>query len=213
MPVSAVMLPFADGGVDRDRVERPGAGFLRSGRPVRFRYVTSRPVPAWGNLCVAILVVMAVAVPSRVSGLNGDGTVGDGGLPYPVAVGAVAQQSPDSDGFDVVAAGGFHSCGLRTDGSVTCWGDNQYSQTEVPPGVFTALSAGGHRHSCAVRTNGSVACWGWNRYGQTYAPSGAFTEVAAGYLHSCGLRTDGRSHAGETTNTGKPKRHRDPLPQ
>ena len=33
----------------------------------------------------------------------------------------------DSD-WQEAAAGGFHSCGLRRDGSVWCWGENAQSQ-------------------------------------------------------------------------------------
>ena len=31
--------------------------------------------------------------------------------------------------FKAVSAGGSHSCGLRTDNTITCWGSNQYGQT------------------------------------------------------------------------------------
>ena len=149
---------------------------------------------SWATVPVVVLVVLAVVVPDRASGLDGFGAVeavSVGGLSAQVPADVTGQPVSEPDVFGAVAAGGFHSCGLRTDGSVTCWGDNEYGQVEVPSGLFAGVSAGGHRHSCGVRTNGSVACWGWNRYGQTYAPSGAFSSVDAGYLHSCALSNGG----------------------
>ena len=96
-----------------------------------------------------------------------------------------------AEGFSAVTAGGwFHSCGLRTDGTITCWYSLDDKPAEAPDGQFSAVSAG-DRHSCGVRTDGTVTCWGDNRRGQTDAPHGQFIAVAAGYYHSCGVRTDG----------------------
>ena len=100
--------------------------------------------------------------------------------------------------FTQVSAGYSHACGVRSDGSVVCWGSNREGQAEAPSGLFTQVSAGGN-HSCGVRSDGSVVCWGLNRYGQAVAPSGSFTQVSAGggqsYSaggnHSCGVRSDG----------------------
>ena len=46
--------------------------------------------------------------------------------------------------FTAVTAGSAHSCGLRTDGTITCWGNNSHAQTDPPPGgrPFTALTGG-----------------------------------------------------------------------
>ena len=90
----------------------------------------------------------------------------------------------------VVAAGGAHSCGLRVDGSVVCWGDREFGQLSAPPGRFAEV-AGGGAHSCGLRAGGSVVCWGNDEFGQLDVPSGAFAAVSVGGAHSCGLRTDG----------------------
>ena len=52
-----------------------------------------------------------------------------------------------------------HTCGLKTDGTVVCWGENIYGQATPPDGTFSLVSAGG-LHTCAVTTGGTVACWG-----------------------------------------------------
>ena len=82
-------------------------------------------------------------------------------------------------GFTAVAAGDDHSCALRTNSTVLCWGGNRDGQTTAPGGTFAAAAAGGN-HSCAIRTNSTVVCWGRNYDGQATAPGGTFAAVAAG---------------------------------
>jgi hypothetical protein len=88
-----------------------------------------------------------------------------------------------------VSSGGSHTCGVRADNSVTCWGGNRYGQTTPPAGTFASVSAGKH-HTCGVNTRGTVACWGRNDYGQSRPLAGTFASVSAGYWHTCGVRTD-----------------------
>ena len=89
--------------------------------------------------------------------------------------------------FVSVSAGLSHTCGVRTDGSVACWG--QDLEATPPSGEFSSVSAGGF-HTCGVRTDGSVACWG-DIAGQDTLPSGEFSSVSAGLGYTCGVRTDG----------------------
>src|SRR3990172_7697131 len=71
-----------------------------------------------------------------------------------------------------VSAGGYHTCGVRTDGTLACWGYNASGQASPPGGTFTQVSAGYYEYTCAVRTDGTLACWGWNGYGLTSPPAG-----------------------------------------
>ena len=52
-----------------------------------------------------------------------------------------------------VSAGGGHTCGIRSDGTLACWGLNVDGQTTPPAGTFAQVSAGG-RHTCGIRSDG-----------------------------------------------------------
>ena len=97
---------------------------------------------------------------------------------------------PTASSFVSVSAAQGHSCGVRSDGSVACWGSDEYGQATPPADSFVSVSAG-VGHTCGVRSNGSVACWGWYRGGQTTPPAGSFVSVSAGEAHTCGVRSGG----------------------
>ena len=93
--------------------------------------------------------------------------------------------------FVEVSAGKEHSCGVRPDGTVDCWGSNSYfNKLGSPTGVFVQVSAG-KEHSCGVRPDGTVKCWGGNPRGESDSPTGVFVQVSAGNDHSCGVRVEG----------------------
>ena len=102
------------------------------------------------------------------------------------------QASPPIGSFHSVSAGYDHTCGIRTDGFIVCWGSHAPSWSDAPPlartqttapeGVFRSLSAG-ISHSCAVRNDGVVICWGYNDYGHTNPPGyAAMSSNGADYL-------------------------------
>ena len=92
--------------------------------------------------------------------------------------------------FTAVSAGHEHTCGVRTDGALACWGRNNSGQATPPEGTFATVSAG-TLHTCGVRTDGTLDCWGWNRYGQVAPPGDIFATVSVGDGYTCGVRTDG----------------------
>ena len=140
-----------------------------------------------------------------------DGVYRPGGEPTPPDV-APAAEPPTN--FVALDAGWEHTCALRSDGTVACWGESYHGQAgltpdevdsleyaqgfrfrpeavvDEPTGLFAGISAGGE-HTCAVRTDGTVACWGGYRYLQAVAPDGLFRAVAAGGWHTCVLHIDG----------------------
>ena len=98
-------------------------------------------------------------------------------------------EQTQSGSYTAMAVGVQHTCALRTDQTIACWGDS-FQQANAPAGQFTAVSAG-HEHVCALRTDQTIACWGDNTYRQGDAPAGQFTAVSAGAFLTCGLRTNG----------------------
>lgn len=123
---------------------------------------------------------------------------------------------------DVIAitAGDDHSCALRVNGSVYCWGDNgvgalgigntvnQPTPVQVPNVTGAISISAGSGHTCAVLVAGTVRCWGWNIAGQIgdgtsqtrlspVAISGVSGVVAisAGSLHTCALQANGTGFA------------------
>jgi LPXTG-site transpeptidase (sortase) family protein len=111
---------------------------------------------------------------------------------------AEEQSSPallgDSLSVQYIGSGSNHSCGLKADNSIVCWGYNFYGQLDVPDpnSNFKQLSIGTY-HSCGLKNDGSIICWGYNSDGQSIEPSPntGFRQVSAGASHTCGLKTDG----------------------
>ena len=88
--------------------------------------------------------------------------------------------------YTAIATGGGHSCAIKTDDTIACWGSDfaGFGQADAPEGRHTAIAASNQNHLCAIKTDGTVACWGRNRYGQADAPEGRYTAIAAGRFHS-----------------------------
>ena len=87
-----------------------------------------------------------------------------------------------------------HTCGIRPDGAVDCWGSNLHGESVPPPHTDDAVYidiAAGFLHTCALDAAGEALCWGDGTYGQTNTPNGPFTAISAGQWHTCGLRPDG----------------------
>jgi len=107
------------------------------------------------------------------------------------------------------AVGKDHTCAVRSDGTVWCWGRNDAGQlgdgslVDQPAPVqvmgLTGIAgiAGGDNHSCAIGAGGMVWCWGRGLLGDGSLPhspsslpvqvsnvSGA-VQIVAGGAHSC----------------------------
>ncbi len=114
-----------------------------------------------------------------------------------------------------VSAGGVHTCGIRSDGSLWCWGSDSDGQlglglqievdqpTQVGSARWSAVSAGG-LHTCGLQSDGSLWCWGRSMEGETGVGntgtggsiplptqvSGTWLAVSAGGQHTCAVRDD-----------------------
>ena len=98
------------------------------------------------------------------------------------------------DSLAAVAGGWSHSLGLKSDGTIVAWGDNNYAQCDVPaPNADFVAVAGGNWHSLGLKSDGTIVAWGSNSYEQcdVPAPNADFVAVAGGNWHSLGLKSDG----------------------
>jgi alpha-tubulin suppressor-like RCC1 family protein len=107
---------------------------------------------------------------SNVTGEIGDGTLANRPSPVPVATAI--------NDFIQLSAGLGHTCGLRSNGTVWCWGDNSYGQLGDGTGVSRTIPGqvinlggvaqitAGLYHNCALTGDGTVWCWGANEVGQ-----------------------------------------------
>ena len=91
-----------------------------------------------------------------------------------------------------IAMGAFHTCALLVDGTVQCWGDDEYGETGLDPAMtdadcdpgdgitsrcqrspravgglagVTQVSAG-RFHTCVLGAGGAISCWGLNSSSQ-----------------------------------------------
>ena len=63
--------------------------------------------------------------------------------------------------YIAISSGANHVCAIATDGSIMCWGNDDYGQVSDRPrsGSFMQISSGDN-HTCALREDGAVICWG-----------------------------------------------------
>ncbi len=121
----------------------------------------------------------------------------------------------DTEQFDIVASGGNHTCGIKSDGWAYCWGYNYHGQLGdgtntnssvpvkvaqgvIPEGVGLKEITAGSTHTCVIGTNDKAYCWGYGangRLGNGYTSNRntpvavnttrTFRGIVAGGGHTC----------------------------
>jgi alpha-tubulin suppressor-like RCC1 family protein len=131
-------------------------------------------------------------------------------------------------GVASVTAGGFHTCALRADGRLSCWGSNEFGQVAAPAGApatrptdvdlgarATRIAAGAD-HTCAIVSDGTVRCWGDNRFGQLGSGDAAVktapvavalpasaTQIYPARTSTCALLSDASLHCWGANRDGQ----------
>ncbi len=145
-------------------------------------------------------------------GYNNEGGLGDGttiNRSQPTRVSSMAS------GVLAVSLGSYHTCAIKSDNTLWCWGYNVHGQLGLGnttrrtspvqvTGVLASDVSAGYYHTCAVRTTGAVACWGYNFHGMlgdgtttertSPVAVSSFTggsKVTTGQYHTCALKTNG----------------------
>jgi alpha-tubulin suppressor-like RCC1 family protein len=161
----------------------------------------------------------------RCWGANTSGQLGDGSTTRrltPVLVQALDNVK------EISAAGVSHTCALKNDGTVWCWGSN--SSGELGDGTFTnrlapvrvvGIESATHlsvdaSHACVILQNGNIRCWGNNSSGKlgdgtqtnrnipvlVTSPNRAVV-IEAGGTHTCAVYENGNTSCWGLNSSGQ----------
>jgi len=109
------------------------------------------------------------------------GKLGDGGLSSTIGNPSWVAVLPQNRTVAAISAGHHNTCAILDDGTVRCWGLNNYGQygdgttttqqtssgeALLPSGKTAIAIDVGAYHVCAILNDDSTYCWGKNNYGQ-----------------------------------------------
>ena len=113
-------------------------------------------------------------------GRDNTGQLGNGDTSDTIHTPSSNVELPEDRAATDLSVGDHHSCALLDNGSVTCWGLNNFGQlgentttnrlipvyAHLPTGSPAVSVSVGPHSSCAILENSSVYCWGHNNYGR-----------------------------------------------
>lgn len=153
-------------------------------------------------------------------GANLDGSAGVGSQMSPIT--RPMRVGQNATFLRVLSVGGWHSCAIRRDGMLMCWGRNEDGQLGLGENQASRRSpaavgdhwlrvAAGDQHTCAIRGDRSLYCWGGNGFVQlgmgyetldkmlveakmpsVVSVAQKWAEIAAGSFHTCALTLSGQ---------------------
>ena len=102
----------------------------------------------------------------------------------------LGQASPPEDGqFIAIASGYAHSCGIREDLSLTCWGAENFAKAYPEDERFVSVDIGS-LITCGIREDGIAVCWG-DIYGSPDILDTPYSDISIGFFSICGLLENG----------------------
>ncbi len=89
-----------------------------------------------------------------------------------------------------IAAGDAHTCTVRGDRGVGCWGDNAFAQKNAPVHRAQSISANAD-HTCTQRAGEGARCWGDNLHDGSTPPTAPLRTLDIGQFNGCGVTATG----------------------
>ena len=207
-------------GLTGDSAAPPGERFLSLGTGWGFACgverssTTSGPIVCFGpgvskRPVVSGSFTQVSAGDEAVCGITTSKSIGCGSLvrlpastlPDHIPVGRFSSIGVGSDVTAPYPYRGETACAVRTDGSLACWGNNQFGQTRAPRGRFEQVGVGSE-FVCGLRTSGALVCWG-SVPSVGLPPSGRFVHLSVGESDACAVRADRTAVCWGLNNSGE----------
>ena len=167
-----------------------------SGNPVTFSSLTPVTCTVSGDS------VSLIAVGSCVIAANQAGAIGYAAAPQVTQLFMITSSTPATS---QVSAGSEHTCALKANGTVVCWGSNQYGSSacagthvscssERRCGAYVRAQGRWHRRVLGLQRRRPVGGAGRTFFGRS---------VSASFMHSCAVLTSGAVVCWGTNSDGQ----------
>ena len=138
------------------------------------------------------LILTASVAEASVTAHPPDGTSIHSAVDSTSAASEAVLNAPQGQVISMVAAGGYHTVGLKADGTVVAVGYNTSGQCGIGSWTGIVQVAAGGYHTVGLKDDGTVVAVGDNQYGQCEVGNWTdIIQVAAGCGHTVGLKSDG----------------------
>jgi MYXO-CTERM domain-containing protein len=117
----------------------------------------------------------------------------------------LGQTNAPAGTFRELAAGSTHTCAIRTDGTLACWGgwaSQPDAGRRIPGGVWERIESGYNR-SCAINSSREMLCFGEGVVPEQVLGSAPVVDVSmSNFTGVCALRTTGAIECTNMNTTG-----------